>query len=718
MSETRTLKVVIAGGGKGAQGALKGTADDLGKLEGKVVSAGQGWSKFTAKMKAAGTSVKTFVKGSQSEFDKVNTRHIDAELIKVQKRIEQLSKDFAISGNKDVFKKFNSEKASLAKLSKVRKELGNINDSAEKAGKAAAGMVAKLGSITTTALENTGTMWGRIFTGLPPQAQLAIGASIVGIGVLVAPVLGASIAGAIVGGVGLGGVVGGVMIAATHPLVQAAGKQLASTFTEQMQTSGAVFVPPVIAAIGKIRDTVTSLGGDFSRIFADAARYVEPLTDGVIGFVRNLLPGVEAAIGSAGPIIDELASWGPKLGTLLSDIFTTLATQAGNGASALSVLWTVFEQGVWLIATVVYSLTVMYGLLKDIYDVWAKIFGAETETKMKTFAASGDKATGASKGLGGGLQEIINGFKGTGGAAGAAAVQVETFAAATKRITDQNLSARDAARGMETAIDAADAAFKKNGATLDINTPKGRANQAALDGIASSSNAAYDATLKQTGSQDQANAVLERGKAQFIALAGKMGLSSTAAKALADTLFAIPSPKPTVTVEQQKALTAIARIQSGLNGLHDKDITVGVWYETHGSGAGDLKLPGGHSVKGASVGGLQRGPGTGTSDSLLRRLSTGEFVVRAAAVKRLGVGFMNGLNHADSPGFRMPAGETASAGLASRSLGAPGGGVAVHVSVNVAGSVAAERDLARSIALTVRDEIARNGKRNGGRTGV
>jgi hypothetical protein len=59
-----------------------------------------------------------------------------------------------------------------------------------------------------------------------------------------------------------------------------------------------------------------------------------------------------------------------------------------------------------------WSLTAMYGVLKDIYDVWAKIFGGETETKMTTFATSSDKATGSSKGLSGGLQEIINGFTG------------------------------------------------------------------------------------------------------------------------------------------------------------------------------------------------------------------------------------------------------------------------------------------------------------------
>lgn len=50
-------------------------------------------------------------------------------------------------------------------------------------------------------------------------------------------------------------------------------------------------------------------------------------------------------------------------------------------------------------------------------------------------------------------------------------------------------------------------------------------------------------------------------------------------------------------------------------------------------------------------GGLIRGPGTGTSDSILARLSTGEFVVRAAAVRAVGTGFLHAVNRA--PGFAL-----------------------------------------------------------------
>ena len=49
-------------------------------------------------------------------------------------------------------------------------------------------------------------------------------------------------------------------------------------------------------------------------------------------------------------------------------------------------------------------------------------------------------------------------------------------------------------------------------------------------------------------------------------------------------------------------------------------------------------------VYGSATGGLITGPGTGTSDSIPRMLSNGEYVIRASAVSAYGVDFMNALN--------------------------------------------------------------------------
>jgi len=62
-----------------------------------------------------------------------------------------------------------------------------------------------------------------------------------------------------------------------------------------------------------------------------------------------------------------------------------------------------------------------------------------------------------------------------------------------------------------------------------------------------------------------------------------------------------------------------------------------------------------------ATGGHVSGPGTGTSDSIPARLSDGEYVVKARAVKSLGVGFMNSINNGVVPKIK----KFASGGLVS-----------------------------------------------------
>ncbi len=57
------------------------------------------------------------------------------------------------------------------------------------------------------------------------------------------------------------------------------------------------------------------------------------------------------------------------------------------------------------------------------------------------------------------------------------------------------------------------------------------------------------------------------------------------------------------------------------------------------------------SAKGFASGGHVRGPGTSLSDSILARLSAGEFVVRAQAVRNYGLGFLERLNSLALPKF-------------------------------------------------------------------
>ena len=59
----------------------------------------------------------------------------------------------------------------------------------------------------------------------------------------------------------------------------------------------------------------------------------------------------------------------------------------------------------------------------------------------------------------------------------------------------------------------------------------------------------------------------------------------------------------------------------------------------------------GFGFKPKENGGVIRGPGTGTSDSILSRLSNGEYVLRAAAVRAFGTDALDQMNSLQIPAF-------------------------------------------------------------------
>lgn len=106
-----------------------------------------------------------------------------------------------------------------------------------------------------------------------------------------------------------------------------------------------------------------------------------------------------------------------------------------------------------------------------------------------------------------------------------------------------------------------------------------------------------------------------------------------------------------VTVEIAQAKATIADLEAELDKLPDsKTVTVNV--VTNGAvpavaaGTQQETVPTGHAR-----GGLIQGPGTSLSDSILARLSNGEYVMRAAAVSHYGMSLMDAINRLRLPRF-------------------------------------------------------------------
>lgn len=260
-------------------------------------------------------------------------------------------------------------------------------------------------------------------------------------------------------------------------------------------------------------------------------------------------------------------------------------------------------------------------------------------------------------------------------AANSSQILGEAFGATNKGISDQAsslgeaidalktyygfaLSESDAEIKMHDSFDKASQAVAQNGATLDLNTEKGRGNQSALNDVAKSALDAAEAQARNGKTIDQIMPTIDDARNRFIDFAQKMGMSAGQANALADqsgltrgavdrlsqAVNNVPNGKDVkITANTDDATNKIQMVRNDLVTLGDKTIRVTMNYVSTGehiaSGGG-----GGTSTKYAT-GGLISGPGTGTSDSIAALVSNGEYVMKASTVEALGVGFLDMLNY-------------------------------------------------------------------------
>lgn len=217
------------------------------------------------------------------------------------------------------------------------------------------------------------------------------------------------------------------------------------------------------------------------------------------------------------------------------------------------------------------------------------------------------------------------------------------------------LSARDAQRQFEESIDSAAEALEKNGQTLDITTEAGRSNQAALDDIAKSGWRLVEALQAQDATEEELQASMATTRDAFIRAAEAMGMEQAEAEALADKLGLIPSDV-TTTVTAPGADTAKGQLDAVKLAADNipTSKTVGVYVtgseyaynqlmsvrnamaSIGGSTHIAMGVGGGGGSTAYATGGAVIGPGSGTSDSIVARLSNGEHVLTASDVSKLG----------------------------------------------------------------------------------
>jgi TP901 family phage tail tape measure protein len=211
------------------------------------------------------------------------------------------------------------------------------------------------------------------------------------------------------------------------------------------------------------------------------------------------------------------------------------------------------------------------------------------------------------------------------------------------------LSARDAARNFQAAIDAVSDSVAKNGTSLDINTEQGRNNQAALDAVASAGLNVVKANAANGESQKTLQGNLKTTYNNLVTSAGQFGITGGKADELARKVMGIP-PKANINSWMSDAAKRMAEQTAGaMNAINGK--TVNTYVNHHettfintvrsdsvqsGKGTanrGPTAFAVGGRIKGYADGGQlpTSGPGTDVTDGFLGVTSMGMPIARVDA---------------------------------------------------------------------------------------
>lgn len=213
------------------------------------------------------------------------------------------------------------------------------------------------------------------------------------------------------------------------------------------------------------------------------------------------------------------------------------------------------------------------------------------------------------------------------------------------------LSARDAARGFEEAIDNMSESLATNGRTLDTNTEQGRANEAALDAIVGAGYRVTQANAANSASQEVLAGNLDTTFNKLVAAAREFTNTDEEAQALARDIMKIPPGVDINTWMSDEAKRMADQTTGAINNI-PKDVNVKITTVEHkiriletqvrgGGSADDPSMtaldPGGFAqggrLRGYAVGGQlpTSGPGTDRTDGFLGISSAGVPIARVDA---------------------------------------------------------------------------------------
>lgn len=536
------VKADTSGTGAEVERELGKEFDGVGKKSGKKF--GKSFGDEVLKAVTGSTGLNAALKALKlDEIDiKASPKDALAAIAETEAKLKALSGDATT-----VEVKLKTERA-LSDLARFKKHLGHVGD--DEGPPAARGFVSKFADS---------------LSGIPLPASIAgWGAAI---GLALAPFLGAAVSGAVIGGAGVGGVIGGVLLASRDARVKSAGQQLGQRLLGSLEQDASPFIDPLLHGLDTLEAAFGRSEGHLRSIFANDSRYVQPLIDGLTGFLEPVIGGFDDLIAHAGPVIEAIRQGLHLVGEAVGDVFHSLSDNGVEAAAAIYAVFQIIAGSIRTVGLMINGLTELFGWIIKA-ELALGVISDDGKKAIADFQAAADAASGSGADLATTFQAAAPAASALNAAVAPIGPNLQDIAAATRAIHTANADLFASETAVATAVANASAKIKENGRTLSTNSAKGRENRDALSQVASALQAQYDKYVAVNGVGPKSAALADTLRGKFIKLARSAGESASGAKNLADKILDIPSSHDTkITARNAAALEAAREVRRAISSL-------------------------------------------------------------------------------------------------------------------------------------------------------
>jgi phage-related protein len=194
--------------------------------------------------------------------------------------------------------------------------------------------------------------------------------------ILSAPLIATALSAAIVAALPLGFIGIAIFAQLDNPALQQAGRGFANTVKDIFKRASSGLVDNLILGLDTILDSFQKMEPIITKIFDAIEPLTQPLAEGIGGFIENILPGVLVAVENAGPAIEEFAVGLADLGTVLSDLFISLAEDPEALAGGMRNLFDFIINTIEELAALLNFLVDFFAVTKAIIEPFFTFFQA------------------------------------------------------------------------------------------------------------------------------------------------------------------------------------------------------------------------------------------------------------------------------------------------------------------------------------------------------